>query len=323
MLDLEVVRQLLLKFRVLEGPNHREYSTLEVIVSILNNSRLQQHISDTLTPDLKNDSKAHLFDLTNRKYAACLVKSDSSSETEGRHMEQPKYSSKQYRLGKFKRRVEGERKSIYGEISSALRVIETILRLNIEGPFDLLNQCHLNMWCLESLTGKGHFYTVPFAIRLDEVEKESKARRSKGAVKSVEHQMTTSINIVHTITSLLNFEHREGISQQNHPSSSCQTKGIIFFSTPLEANAAIGTEVVLMSQLSLLNEWPKRDSITVSVLQILSHSLVLGLEKHTYLSITNRLYPNHKSAASPATVNRTMADLFTNFLSILARNSLR
>lgn len=44
-----------------------------------------------------------------------------------------KYASKQYRLGKVKKMKDKELKNIYGQISSSLRVIETVLKLNIEG----------------------------------------------------------------------------------------------------------------------------------------------------------------------------------------------
>jgi len=75
----------------------------------------------------------------------------------------------------------------------------------MEGPFDLLQQCQLNSWCLDSIAGKGHFYNVPFTLQLDEVDKETKPSRKNRVTKPVEHQMTASINLLHTIASLLGF----------------------------------------------------------------------------------------------------------------------
>jgi hypothetical protein len=56
----------------------------------------------------------------------------------------PKYASKYYRLLKAKQMKIRQAVNIYGEISSSLRVIEILLKLNIEGEFPLLKKLSLD-----------------------------------------------------------------------------------------------------------------------------------------------------------------------------------
>ena len=49
-----------------------------------------------------------------------------------------------------------------------MRVIEGILRVNMEGRFELLQKLKVSEWVMISLTGKGHFYELSFIVELEE-----------------------------------------------------------------------------------------------------------------------------------------------------------
>lgn len=86
-----------------------------------------------------NQEEKYMFGLANKKFTSFLAKSDPTTDKSGNQwLQKPKYSSKQYRLSKLKTRSESKKNIIYGEISSSLRLIETILRLKVEGSLNLL-----------------------------------------------------------------------------------------------------------------------------------------------------------------------------------------
>jgi hypothetical protein len=138
----------------------------------------------------------------------------------------------------------------------------------------------------------------------------------------VEHELTASINLTHTIVSLLDFEERFTVSTSSHPSSSLRPSGYFYFDTAfLEDNAEIKIGVILMAQLNLLSDWPVRDTLSVSVLQILQHLILLGFEKQTYFGLTNRNFPLSKTLGSASAASTVIGQFFSTLLSILSRPS--
>lgn len=49
----------------------------------------------------------------------------------------------------------------------------------------------------------------------------------------VEHELTTSVNLLYTIASLIDFEARNGIREDRHPSYRFQPKGVYHFDMSL------------------------------------------------------------------------------------------
>jgi hypothetical protein len=138
-----------------------------VIVDMINNGKLTAVLAGVLTPALKaQGSEQALFGLVNARYEGYLAGAETSDIALRSGRTAPKYASRQYRLAKMKQKNEEELLGIYGEVGSALRLIETVLRLNLEGEFEFVKRLRLNDWLMEGLVGKGHFYTVPFTVKL-------------------------------------------------------------------------------------------------------------------------------------------------------------
>ena len=79
------------------------------------------------------------------------------------------------------------------------------------------------------------------------------------------------------------------------------------------------TNVILMAQLNVLSEWPVKDTITVSVLQIVEHLMMLGFEKQVYFGMVNRVFPQNKNISSASAAATVLNQFFNCVLDILTR----
>lgn len=80
---------------------------------------------------------------------------------------------------------------------------------------------------MDGLAGKGFFYNVTFTVQLE--QKEDKNIKKSKPPKMVTHELSTSINLLHVIASLLDFENRFEISDEQHPSWKLRPKGIYYY----------------------------------------------------------------------------------------------
>lgn len=138
-----------------------------------------------------------------------------------------KYSNHAHKTEKQKKQSDKEKTEQYCRLSGCLTIIETVLRLRLEGDFPLLKKIDFYNSILENLYGEQpHIYKVKFIAKVEKIAE----KRDFGELlnkREVEQEMESSVNLLHCIASLWNLEGRLDIDETQHPSCTIGIKGTL------------------------------------------------------------------------------------------------
>lgn len=138
-----------------------------------------------------------------------------------------KYSNHAHKLEKQKKQSDKEKIELYRRLSGCLTIVETVLKLRLEGDFPLLKKIDFFNSILENLFGEQpHIYKVKFITKVEKIAE----RRDFGDLlnkREVEQEMESSVNLLHCIASLWNLEERLEIDETQHPSYTLSIKGTL------------------------------------------------------------------------------------------------
>lgn len=146
----------------------------------------------------------------------------------GEYLSGEKYSNHVHKLEKQKKQADKEKIELYCKLSGCLTIIETVLRLRLEGDFPLLKKIDFFNFILESLYGEQpHIYKVKFIAKVEKITEKRDFGDLLGK-REVEQEMESSVNLLHCIASLWNLEGRLDIDETLHPSYTLNIKGTLY-----------------------------------------------------------------------------------------------
>lgn len=123
----------------------------------------------------------------------------------GEYLSGEKYFNHAHKLEKQKKQADKEKIELYCKLSGCLTIIETVLKLRLEGDFPLLKKIDFFSSIIESLYGEQpHVYKVKFITKVEKIAEKREFGDLLGK-REVEQEMESSVNLLHCIASLWNL----------------------------------------------------------------------------------------------------------------------